>query len=60
MIQSAKTLNWAAIIISFISITFLITLKIHVNDRFKEQLRNIPIPIELIVVNKIKKLYLVK
>ncbi len=44
-------INWLAILISFLSITFLVVVRIHVNERFKKQLKNIPIPIELIVVS---------
>ena len=44
-------INWLAILISFLSITFLVAVRIHVNERFKKQLKNIPIPIELIVVS---------
>ena len=44
-------INWLATLISFLSITFLVVVRIHVNERFKKQLKNIPIPIELIVVS---------
>ena len=50
LIQNVNTINWVAVVFSAIAITFLLVMKIHVNDRFKKQLRNIPIPIELIVV----------
>jgi MFS superfamily sulfate permease-like transporter len=37
-------------VISIICISFLISLKIFVNEKYKKQLRNIPIPTELIVI----------
>ena len=43
-------INWVTVVISVVSITFLMVMRTQVNDRFKKQLRNIPIPIELIVI----------
>ena len=45
-----QTVNYAALIISSVSIAFLIVIRIQVNERYKKQLKNIPIPIELIVI----------
>lgn len=48
--KNALLVNWTAVIISVISIIFLLTTKILINDKFKKQFRNIPIPSELLVV----------
>jgi hypothetical protein len=49
MAANITSINFVALIISIVSLALLIGLK-FLNDRFKKQLRNIPIPIELIVV----------
>ena len=46
-----SSINWTAVIISSIAIPFLILGKTCINDKYKKQLRNIPIPNELIVVS---------
>ena len=48
--SNIKTVNYAALIFSCVAIGFLILFRIQVNERFKKQLKNIPIPIELIVI----------
>jgi high affinity sulfate transporter 1 len=50
LFQHVKSANWVAIVLSVVGIIFLIVMKIHVNERFKKQLRNIPIPVELILI----------
>ncbi len=50
ILKNFNNINMAAVIISIICIVFLIIVKIFVNEKYKKQLRNIPIPSELIVV----------
>ena len=50
VIVDFNLINWCAVIISAISLVLLIFIKLYVNEKFKKKLRNIPIPIELLVV----------
>lgn len=43
-------INWASVVITAVGITFIYCVKTYINDKFKKQMRNIPIPAELIVV----------
>jgi len=50
LFKNITLINWTSLIISVVAITFLVTVRIFVNEKFKKQMRNIPIPIELIVI----------
>jgi hypothetical protein len=44
------SINWISVAITVVAVLFIYLLKTYVNDKYKKQLRNIPIPSELIVV----------
>ena len=56
LIKNIASTNLSAFIISIVSMIILVVIKLGVNDRYKTQLKNIPIPVELMVVCNLKKL----
>ena len=48
--KNIESINWVAFGISMLSISLMIFTKFYLNEKFKRQLRNIPLPIELLVV----------
>ena len=47
-------INWATFIISVVSISIIFLVKTFINQKYQSKLRA-PIPIELVIVNKIKE-----
>ena len=54
LFQRIGETNVATIILSSIAITFLLIIKIHINERFQKKLP-VPIPGELLIVNIVFK-----
>jgi hypothetical protein len=54
IIKNIKLLNWIAVVFSLTTIVFLLIAKSQINERFKKQLRKVPLPFELIVVSVIR------
>ncbi|RNA41759.1 solute carrier family 26 member 6-like, partial [Brachionus plicatilis] len=50
LFQNIESINWAAFIFSIVCIVFLYLTRTQINERFKTQLKNIPLPIELFVI----------
>lgn len=50
LFQNIESINWAAFIFSVVCIIFLYLTRTQINERFKTQLKNIPLPIELFVI----------
>ncbi|CAF0714401.1 unnamed protein product [Brachionus calyciflorus] len=50
LFQNIHLINWAAFIFSITSILFLYITRTQINERFKKQLKNVPLPIELFVI----------
>lgn len=42
--------NWLAVGISIVSLFLLVLIKFQVSDRFKKQLHNVPVPIDLALI----------
>lgn len=45
-----KSINFASLVISVIAIVLIVCVKFLINEKYKKQLHNIPIPVELLVV----------
>ena len=48
-------INWISIVISIIAIALIVLVRAYINERYKKQMRNIPVPTELIIVPAITR-----
>lgn len=58
LFKNIQMINWFTVVMSITAITVLLLVKSQINRRFRKQLRNIPVPIELIVVTNLLNLSL--
>lgn len=50
IIENITSINWIAFAISVVAVTLMVFTKLYLVEKFKKQLRGMPIPVELIVL----------